>query len=58
MTSFIKEKLNKSDGQTIIHKYNVAANITVYHIRAKSDLSVLSVPYGRTDPNYKKASLK
>ena len=33
MTTFIKTKLKKSDDQTNIDKYRVAANITVYHIR-------------------------
>ncbi len=32
MTTFIKVKLKKSDNQTIIDKYRVAANITKYHI--------------------------
>ena len=32
MTTFIKAKLKKSDDQTNIDKYRVAANITEYHI--------------------------
>ena len=32
MTIFIKTKLKKSDDQTNIDKYRVAANITEYHI--------------------------
>ncbi len=32
MTTFIKAKLKKSDDQTNIDKYRVAANITKYHI--------------------------
>ncbi len=32
MTSFIKSKFTKSDEQTNIDKYRVAANITEYHI--------------------------
>ncbi len=32
MTIFIKAQLNKSDDQTNIDKYRVAANITEYHI--------------------------
>ena len=35
MTTFIKAKLKKSDDQTIIDKYRVAANITGYHILSK-----------------------
>ncbi len=31
MTTFIKAKLKKSDDQTNIDKYRVAANITEYH---------------------------
>ena len=32
MTTFIKTKLKKSDDQTNIDKYRVAANNTEYHI--------------------------
>ena len=32
MTTFIKMKFKKSDDQTTIDKYRVAANITEYHI--------------------------
>ena len=32
MTTFIKSKFKKSDDQTNIDKYRVAANITEYHI--------------------------
>ncbi len=32
MTSFIKAKLKKSDDQTNIDKYRIAANITEYYI--------------------------
>ncbi len=32
MRAFIKTKLKKSDDQTNIEKYRVAANITEYHI--------------------------
>ena len=32
MTKFIKSKLKKSDDQTNIDKYRVAAKITEYHI--------------------------
>ena len=35
MTTFIKTKFNKSDDQTNIDKYRVAANITEYHIISK-----------------------
>ena len=35
MTIFIKVRLNKSDDQTNIDKYGVAANITEYHIISK-----------------------
>ena len=35
MTTFIKVNLKKSDDQTIIDKYRVAANITEYHILSK-----------------------
>ena len=35
MTTFIKVKLKKSDDQTNIDKYRVAANITEYHIKSK-----------------------
>ncbi len=35
MTTFIKTKLTKSDDQTNIDKYRVAANITEYHIISK-----------------------
>ena len=35
MTSFIKSKFTKSDEQTNIDKYRVAANITEYHIMLK-----------------------
>ena len=35
MTTFIKTKFNKSDDQTNIDKYIVAANITGYHIILK-----------------------
>ncbi len=35
MTIFIKTKLKKSDDQTNIIKYRVAANITEYHIISK-----------------------
>ena len=35
MTTFIKTKFKKSDNQTNIDKYKVAANITVYHIISK-----------------------
>ena len=35
MTTFIKAKLKKSDDQTNIEKYRVAANITEYHIISK-----------------------
>ena len=31
MITFIKAKLKKSDDQTNINKYRVAANITEYH---------------------------
>ena len=33
MTTFIKRKCKKSDVQTIIDKYRVAANITEYYIK-------------------------
>ncbi len=33
MTTFIKTKFKKSDDQTIIDKYRVAANITEYFIK-------------------------
>ena len=33
MTTFIKGKLKKSDDQTNIDKYGLAANITEYHIK-------------------------
>ena len=33
MTTFIKAKFKKSDDQTNIDKYRVAANITEYHIQ-------------------------
>ena len=36
MTTFIKAKLKKSDDQTNIDKYRVAANITENHIISKS----------------------
>ena len=32
MTTFIKAKLKKSDDQTDIDKYRIAANIAEYHI--------------------------
>ena len=35
MTTLIKAKLKKSDVQTNIDKYRVAANITEYHIISK-----------------------
>ena len=35
MTTFIKAKLKKSDDQTNIKKYRVAANITEHHIITK-----------------------
>ena len=35
MIIFIKAKLKKSDDQTKIDKYRVAANITEYHIISK-----------------------
>ena len=35
MITFIKAKLKKSDDQTNINKYRVAANITEYHIISK-----------------------
>ena len=35
MTTFIKTKIKKSDDQTNIYKYRVAANITEYHIISK-----------------------
>ena len=35
MTTFIKAKIKKSDDQTDIDKYRVAANITEYHIISK-----------------------
>ncbi len=35
MTIFIKINLKKSDDQTNIEKYRVAANITEYHILSK-----------------------
>ena len=35
MTTFIKSKFKKSDDQTNIDKYRVAANITEYHIESK-----------------------
>ena len=35
MTTFIKAKLKKSDDQTNIDKYRVAANITEYQIISK-----------------------
>ncbi len=40
MTTFIKTKFKKSDDQTNIDKYRLAANIIEYHI---------AVSYGRTD---------
>ena len=33
LTTFIKAKHKKSDDQTNIHKYRVAANITSYYIK-------------------------
>ena len=35
MTTFIKANLEKSDDQTNIDKYRVAANISEYHIISK-----------------------
>ena len=35
MATYIKAKLNKSDNQTDIDKYRVAANITEYHFISK-----------------------
>ena len=35
MTTFIKTKFKKSDDQTNIDKYRVAANIREYHIISK-----------------------
>ena len=35
MTTFMKAKFKKSDDQTNIDKYRVAANITEYHIISK-----------------------
>ena len=35
MTTFIKTKFKKSDDQTNINKYRVAANITEYHTISK-----------------------
>ena len=35
MITFIKAKLRKSDDQTNIDKYRVAANITEYHLISK-----------------------
>ena len=35
MTTFMKKKFNKSDDQTIIDNYRVAANIPDYHIISK-----------------------
>ncbi len=35
MTTVIKAKLKKSDDQTNIHKYIVAANVTKYNIISK-----------------------
>ncbi len=42
MATFIKAKLNKSENQTNIDKYRVAANITEYHIISKSISKVSS----------------
>ena len=36
MTTLIKTKLKKSDDQTNMDKYRVAANITKYHVISKS----------------------
>ena len=36
MKTFIRAKLKKSDDQTNIDKYRVAANITKYYITSKS----------------------
>ena len=51
MTTLIKTKLKKSDDQTNIDKYRVAANITEYHI-----ISIF-LTYVRTDSNYRKTHL-
>ena len=38
MSTFIKAKLKKSDDQTKIEKYRLAANITEYYIVSKSNI--------------------
>ena len=44
MTTFIKAKLKKSDDQTNIDKYRLAANITEYHIISKI-INILIIIY-------------
>ena len=44
MTTFIKTKFKKSDDQTNIDKYRVAANITEYHIILKSMFLRIVIP--------------
>ncbi len=44
MTTFIKTKFRKSDYQTNIDKYRVAANITEYHIISKLMFLRINIP--------------
>ena len=44
MTTFRKAKLKKSDEQTNIDKYRVAANITEYHILSKLIFRSIIIP--------------
>ena len=44
MTTFIKVKLKKSDDQTNIDKYRVAANIKEYYIISKLIFLSINIP--------------
>ncbi len=55
--TIIKTKIKKSDDQTNIDKYRIAATITEYHVISKSIFLRIIIPNdGWTDPNYRRTS--
>ncbi len=52
MTTFIKAKLKKSDDQTNIDKYRVAANITEYHMISKWSSLIIRNYHYKIHGNY------
>ena len=56
MTTFIKTKFKKSDDQTNIDKYRVAANIIEYQINLHQD-HCFKLDVGLIGHNYKVATL-